>query len=97
MANKKLTQLPSITTIGPTDVIYVIQGGVSYQIATSSFIRDAILDYTIATGTVAGLVGLVSPEGSVGAPPGTTYFNSVLDTFYVKKNTSTTTGWIQLI
>jgi hypothetical protein len=97
MANKKLTQLPFILTIGPNDVIYVVQGGVSYQMATSSFIRDSILDFTIPTGVVAGLVGLVSPEGSVAAPPGITYFDTVLNAFYVKKNTSTNTGWIQLI
>lgn len=44
-----------------------------------------------------GEAGAGSPEGVVAATPGTTYFNTSDDSFWVKATGTGNTGWIQLI
>ena len=43
----------------------------------------------------SGMIGVVSPQGTVTATAGTTYYDSVADTFWV--NLDGATSWKQLI
>jgi hypothetical protein len=45
----------------------------------------------------AGLTGSGSPEGSVSATPGTTYYDTTGGTFWVKESGSGNTNWAELI
>ena len=45
----------------------------------------------------AGMTGVVNPEGSVTATPGTTYYNTANQSFWTKGSGSGNTGWVQLI
>lgn len=44
-----------------------------------------------------GVVGVGSPEGVVTAEPGTTYFDTSGDIFWVKESGSAAVGWFQLV
>lgn len=96
MANKRLIQLPTTTTIASGDSVYIVKGGVSYQISPYDLFRDGISDFVISTGA-ANLYGIVNPESAVAANPGSTYLNTANQTFWAKKDTASNTGWLQLI
>ena len=55
-----------------------------------------IIRRAIGTGST-GMVGAFDPEGSLAASPGTTYFNTVLKTFWVKETGTGVLGWLQLL
>lgn len=44
-----------------------------------------------------GETGVVDPEGVVTASPGTTYYNSANQTFWVKASGVGNTGWVQIV
>lgn len=45
----------------------------------------------------SGLVGSGSPQNVTSAAPGTTYFDSVGQAFWVKQTGNGNTGWVELI
>lgn len=45
----------------------------------------------------AGLYGVVDPNGSETADPGTTYVNTANHTFWVKESGSGNLGWVQYV
>lgn len=57
MADQKLTELASITAVGPLDLLYVVQNGVSKKITVSSLLSSLnapLVQSSIATSIVGG-------------------------------------------
>ena len=59
-------------------------------------LKIAILQLLCDGGGTGGLVGVVNPEGAVSAAPGRTYYNTALQTFWVKASGTGNTGWDQV-
>lgn len=59
-------------------------------------ILGALVDGAGGSGT-GGLQGVVNPEGSVTADPGTTYWNSANQTFWAKSSGTGNVGWTQVV
>jgi hypothetical protein len=70
MADQKLTELNSITTVGPLDLLYVVQNGVSKKITVGSLLSSLnapLVQSSIAT-TVVGSKNIISTGTSVTDP-----------------------------
>lgn len=65
MADSKLSELVSATGVGPSDLLYVVQGNSSKKVAVSSLAQS--LATSIATVNIAaGTVSTSTSAGSVG-------------------------------
>lgn len=71
--------------------------GMSLGQAQILVLLNALSDSLSGGAGGGGEVGVVDPEGVVTAEPGTTYWNSANQTFWVKQSGSGDTGWVQLI
>ncbi len=70
MADQKLSDLASITTVGPSDLLYVVQNGVSKKITVGSLLASLnapLVQSSIAT-TIAGSKNVVSTGTSATDP-----------------------------
>lgn len=62
MADQRLSELPSANTVGPTDLLYLVQGDTSKKITVSSLVSLARLLKYDSSGTVLAWLPEAVPE-----------------------------------
>lgn len=72
------------------------QGNVPWWTNTERQLEAKILN-VVTGGGGGGEAGAGSPEGVVTADPGTTYFDTTNEIFWVKQTGAGNTGWYQLV
>lgn len=88
MADEKISAMPAAVSVGASDIIPIVQGGVNKTV-TGQVLSSSI-----------GLAGTGSPEGVVSANPGTPYTDNtggIFTGFWLKITGTGNTGWFQLI
>lgn len=93
MANKKITELGSLTTAVSADELAIVDASDTTQGASGSTKRITFTNFYESRGIYAGSG---TPEGAIAAPIGSIFLRSdgsTNTTLYVKESTTGNTGW----
>lgn len=80
----------------------LIDASNAFQLIADRRMAEQVIVYLLNTLAISGVAGggqsgTGSPQGVVTAPPGTTYYDTAAQAFWVKGSGTGNTGWVELL